>query len=83
MEHLFAASASPTVPTTTLVLALVLGLLGYALACALFPYTTCSRCGGSGKHHSPTGTAWRTCSGCGGRGARLRLGRRLFGGNDH
>jgi DnaJ-class molecular chaperone len=76
---LLTASASPTIPTGTVVLLLALAAAGYLLACLIWPYTTCTACGGTTRHHSPTGTAWRTCTRCGGRGARRRLGARLFG----
>jgi hypothetical protein len=51
---------------------------GYVLACVIFPYAACRWCGGSGKHPSPSGKAWRVCRRCKGRALRVRLGRRVF-----
>lgn len=49
----------------------------YALACAVWPYRRCSRCGGTGKRRSPSGKAWRPCGRCDGSGHSVRVGRRL------
>ena len=51
---------------------------GYLVACAIWPWTACRRCHGTGKHPSPTGRAWRLCRHCNGSGARLRIGRRAW-----
>lgn len=53
-------------------------LAAYAVACAVFPFAPCRRCGGAGRHRSPSGHAFRYCHRCHGSGARLRLGRRVW-----
>lgn len=63
---------------TVLTVLLVLGA-GYLAVCALWPYTACRRCHGTGRHRSPTGRSWRKCGRCGGSGQRRRAGRRLLG----
>lgn len=63
---------------TTLILAALGLLVLYALACAVWPYRPCGGCGGTGKHRSPSGRAWRDCRRCHGSGKRLRIGRRLW-----
>lgn len=57
---------------TTAILLLVGWFVVYYLACQIWPYTTCGRCKG-GKHHSPSGKAWRDCPRCGGSGKKRRL----------
>jgi hypothetical protein len=56
----------------------VLWAAGYAVACWVWPFAYCRRCGGTGKRHSPTGKRFRRCGKCGGTGWRLRRGRRLW-----
>lgn len=53
-------------------------LVIYVLACAVWPFAGCRRCGGSGKRRSPSGRAWRECRRCIGSGRRVRAGRRLY-----
>jgi hypothetical protein len=48
------------------------------MACAVWPFTACRRCGGAGKHRSPSGRAFRYCRRCKGTGARLRTGRKIY-----
>jgi hypothetical protein len=58
--------------------AVVAGLLwlgGYAVACLLFPFAACRRCGGDGKLRSASGRTFRLCPRCGGTGRRVRVGR--------
>jgi hypothetical protein len=62
---------------TLLVLALVTGV-GYVLACAVWPFTACRRCEGTGKRRSPSGKAWRQCGRCDGSGRRVRAGRLVY-----
>ncbi|MFI5614728.1 hypothetical protein [Amycolatopsis sp. NPDC051903] len=57
---------------TTLVVLFLLWLVGYYLACQIWPYKACGRCQG-GKHESPSGKAWRNCFRCGGSGKKRRL----------
>lgn len=51
---------------------------GYLVACLIWPFASCWRCGGDGKRRSPSGRAWRLCRRCGGTGARVRFGRRAW-----
>ena len=60
------------------ILAMIVITLGYAMACAVWPFTACRRCGGAGKHRSPSGRAFRYCRRCNGTGARLRIGRKIY-----
>ncbi len=58
-----------------------LGLLwvaGYAVACWLWPFTACPKCGGTGKWKSPSGKNWAPCRRCKGKAARIRTGRKIF-----
>ena len=66
------------------VIALALATLsgGYLLACALWPFAPCRRCGGTGNrnapvglHHNPRRRAFRRCARCNGTGRRIRRGR--------
>lgn len=58
----------------------VLVLLGaYLAVCTIWPYTSCSRCKGSGKLPSPSGKAFRRCTRCAGSGERERWGHALMG----
>jgi hypothetical protein len=50
----------------------------YVATCAYWPFTACRKCGGAGRHRSPSGRAWRYCHRCNGTGARLRTGRRIW-----
>lgn len=61
-----------------LVVAGILWLAGYAVACRVWPYAACRRCGGGGRKKSPSGKYWRPCRKCKGGGTRLRTGRRIF-----
>jgi len=67
-----------TIPTITLLTALVLVTVCYAVACWVWPFTACRRCHGLGKRRSPSGRAWRYCHRCKGTGARLRTARRIY-----
>lgn len=79
---LFAATATtgglPWHAWLILICAALFSLAGYAAACWLWPITDCRKCGGSGKHRSPTGKAWRKCRRCKGSGSRIRTGRKAF-----
>jgi len=77
MTPLAAATATPFPTGTVLALAL-LWAAGYLLACWWWPYAPHRHCGGTGKHRSPSGRAFRSCRGCGGTGRKVRAGRRLF-----
>lgn len=63
--------------TWLLIIAGLLLLGGYLIACAVWPFAACRWCGGSGKKRSPSGRAWRPCRRCKATGARVRAGRRL------
>jgi hypothetical protein len=54
------------------------GALWHFVACALFPFANCKRCGGSGKTRSKSGRHFRACRRCKGTGRRLRIGRRVW-----
>ncbi len=60
---------------------LVLVLIGCGAAWAagllLWPYSRCTRCGGSGKNSGSTGRRWGDCRKCRGTGKRQRPGSRL------
>jgi hypothetical protein len=60
------------------VAALVVATPVYAVACALWPFTACDRCDGSGRRRSPSGRNYGRCRKCKGRGEQLRLGRRVM-----
>ena len=68
--HHLAASA--------LILPLIIVTLGYIAACLVWPFAACRKCGGAGRHRSPSGRAWRYCHRCHGTGGRLRVGRRIW-----
>jgi DnaJ-class molecular chaperone len=61
-----------------LVLGVIAWVLGYAVACRVWPYRACGPCTGSGKRRSPSGRAWRKCPRCKGTGRRMRVGRWLI-----
>ena len=60
------------------ILAALLWLAGYAIACWIWPFKACRRCEGNGKLRSPSGKAWRRCKRCGGSGGRLSAGRWIY-----
>jgi hypothetical protein len=63
---------------------LALGALAiYLGACAIWPYCSCRRCLGTGKHRSPSGKNWRQCRRCRGSDRRVRLGRRVYDATRH
>ncbi|MGH3993556.1 MAG: hypothetical protein ACRDSN_13975 [Pseudonocardiaceae bacterium] len=77
MTPLTAATAT-TIPTTTVALLLALWAGWYLITSAIWPWTSCPRCHGSGTHRSPSRRAFRDCAHCAGRGRRLRLAHRLW-----
>jgi hypothetical protein len=62
---------------STLCLVAAVWLVGYLIACAVWPYRRCGRCQGTGRRRSPSGRAWRPCRRCEGRGHAIRAGRYL------
>jgi hypothetical protein len=50
----------------------------YALACWIYPFGHCRRCGGDGKRRSPSGRTFRLCRKCKATGRRLRTGRKVY-----
>jgi len=50
----------------------------YAIACFVWPFTDCGKCGGRGAFRSPSGKAFRRCRRCKGSGYKVRFGRRLW-----
>lgn len=87
LHHLAASTTnSPTTvntvdvtsePTLWLIVAAAIAIVGYLIACAIWPFAACRWCSGSGKKRSPSGRAWRPCRHCKATGARVRLGRQL------
>lgn len=76
---LLAATTTATGSSTGPILAFALVLvIGYAIACVIWPFRACRHCEGTGRFLSPTGRAWRHCLYCEGTGARLRLSRWIF-----
>jgi hypothetical protein len=61
----------------TLTLLAAVWVVGYLLACMVWPNVACGHCEG-GRKRSPSGRAWRSCRRCGGRGSKVRAGRRLW-----
>lgn len=61
-----------------LLVVFVVWLVGYAVACALWPFADCGACSGSGRRLSPTGKRYGNCRRCKGKSKRLRLGRRVW-----
>jgi DnaJ-class molecular chaperone len=70
--------ATHTSATIPLIITITVVTIGYILACAIWPFRACRRCGGLGRHHSPSGRAWRSCKRCHGTGGTLRVGRRIY-----
>lgn len=66
------------IAASTLILPFIVITACYIAACAVWPFTACRKCGGAGRHRSPSGRAWRYCHRCHGNGARLRTGRRIW-----
>jgi hypothetical protein len=64
--------------TLILIVAALVWTVGYLIACAVFPFSACRVCGGSGKRRSGNGKNFRRCRRCRGDGARVRVGRRLW-----
>jgi hypothetical protein len=75
-----AATATTTAGAAGILLAiLTVVTLGYLLACWLYPFGPCRRCGGSGKRRSPFGgRSFGLCRRCDGSGRRLRIGRHVL-----
>lgn len=78
MTPLAAAAGHHHASPALLILALVAVTVCYLVACAVWPFRACRRCGGAGKSRSPTGRTFHYCTHCKGTGAQLRAGRRLF-----
>ncbi len=72
------AAAASGLPVGAMALLAVALLALCAAACWWWPFTSHSRCSGTGKLRSPGGKAWRRCPSCRGTGTKLRIGRRLF-----
>lgn len=71
------AAAGPSDGLGVALVAAVLGA-GYLAVCAIWPYTACRHCHGTGKHRSPSGQNWRRCRHCKATGTRSRLGWRIW-----
>lgn len=75
-----AATATTGVDLTgTLPLLVIVITVGYLLLCAVWPFKTCRRCHGLGRHRGPLHGV-RLCHRCEGTGLRLRWGRRAWNG---
>lgn len=59
------------------ILAAMLWVAWYLLACAVFPWRACRWCDG-GKKRGPSRRNWRDCRHCTGTGKRARFGRWLW-----
>lgn len=55
-------------------------LAGYFVACQIWPWVRCKRCGGAKTLPSPSRKAFRECPACGGTGRRERWAAQLFRG---
>ncbi len=66
------------IAASALILAPLAVTFCYIAACAIWPFAACRKCGGAGRHRSPSGRAWRYSHRCHGTGARLRIGRRIW-----
>ena len=71
LEHLLSLAGALCCPVLLLI-------VGYGLACWIWPFRNCHDCHGTGRRRSPTGRAFRACRACSGTGGQLRLGRRLY-----
>lgn len=56
----------------------VVAIVWHLVACAVYPFASCGKCGGSGKRRSPSGRNHGRCRRCKGYGERVRLGRRAW-----
>jgi hypothetical protein len=72
-----AAQGDPAVGRLILIGLGLAWLGGYAVACWLWPYTSCHWCSGRGVRVSPSGKRYGTCRHCKGKRV-LRLGRRIW-----
>lgn len=79
MTIFVATSASDSGLVMWVVLAVVLGVGWYLLACALFPWRACRWCEG-GKQRDASRKHWRECWHCGGSGRKARVGRKVLKG---
>jgi DnaJ-class molecular chaperone len=62
---------------TILAAVIAVGIL-YRISLALWPFTVCRRCGGSGNNAGSNRKRWGNCRRCGGSGQRERLGTKLL-----
>jgi hypothetical protein len=76
--HLEAILLPHFIGASALIFPLIIVTVGYIMACAVWPFASCRKCDGAGRHRSPSGRAWRYCHRCHGTGARLRTGRRVY-----
>jgi hypothetical protein len=64
--------------TLLAILATTAAVVYYVSSCIFWPYTSCGRCKGNGKHGAWWGGGFRLCGRCSGSGRRLRTGRRIY-----
>jgi len=72
-----ATATTGTDPTGAVALFMIVVTVGYLLVCAVWPFTTCRRCHGTGRHRGPL-RGVRLCHRCDATGLRLRWGRRAW-----
>ena len=75
--------SSPASTSTAVLLVTLVITVGYATACALFPYRSCRSCRGVGRYRSALLGGIRLCRRCHGTGLTLRLGRQLYNAAAH
>ena len=74
-DHLMNTPATSSAAVVLLILAIT---LGYAAACATYPYKPCRSCHGFGRFRSALLGGIRLCRRCRGTGLTLRFGRQLY-----
>lgn len=62
----------------TLILVAAVLAVAYRVSLALWPYTACGRCAGSGRNAGSNRRRWGACRVCGGSGRKERLGVRVL-----
>jgi hypothetical protein len=66
-------------PLAYLILAAAGYALLYLLACVIFPFRSCRKCGGRGtRHNRLIGGGFRQCTRCAGTGRAVRPGRKIL-----
>lgn len=63
---------------STLIILIIAVAVAYRLSLALWPYTACRTCSGSGRNAGSNRRRWGACRVCGGSGRKERLGVRVL-----